>query len=380
MFNISPRRTGFVSVQNAQTISCKGAVVAPLRTGFESVVAHRVGNMFAVTAEQDGKVMLLDERHIVLQYKDGSTETHQLGRRFGVMSGTTMVHDLITDLKEGAAFKQGEVLAWNQQYFERDAMNPRQVLYKMSAMARVAMVETTTTFEDASAITPHFAKKMATDKCIVRKIRVRFDREIRGLVKPGDVLAGDSILCTIENPLGADNSLIYDEKSRETLADISSATPRSKTKGTVELIEVLYNGDIEDMSPTLKKITQASDKLISRTAELRGEPKITGQVSSGFRVDNVAVAEDEAVIKVYISGEASMGIGDKLTFANQLKSIVSAMLVGEHSTEDGQPIDVFFSYTSAKNRIVESVSVIGTTNALLIEGGKKIVSAYRGKG
>lgn len=351
-----------------------------MRTGYETIVAHRVGALFAVTADYDGKITTLDHEHLVVQYKNGVSETYQIGRRFGVMAGTTMPHDMVCDLKEGASFKRGDVLAFNKQFFERDLANPTQVVYKMAGIARVALIESVDTFEDASAISPRFAKKMISDKATVRKIRVRFDQEIRGLAKIGDSVVGDTILCTIENEMGQDVADLYDEKARETLADISSMTPRAKTKGQVAMIEVLYNGELDDMSESLKKLATVSNRMISRTAELRGDPKINGRVEHGFRVDNVPIATDEAVVKVYITGKAGMGVGDKLTIANQLKSIVSQMLLHDQTSEDGQPIDMHFSYTSNYNRVVESSMVIGTSNTVLIEGAKQVLAAYRGKG
>lgn len=351
----------------------------PLQTGNEITVAHRTGKLFSTVAEQDGEVTRQDGKFIVVDYPDGTREVSKLGKQFGVMAGMSTSHEIVTDLKLGDKVKKGDVIAWNKNFFERDRNNPTQVIFKISVLARVALVEKDVTFEDACSISESLAKRLETEIPQVKTIKVKFEQDINGLVKVGDTVNIDSILCTIQNPFGA-TSTIFDEKSRETLSELEVFAPRAGSEGRVEQIKVYYNGELEDMSESLLKIAKQSDKLLNQERELQGKPKSSGKVEPGFRVSNQAIGTDEAVIFVTISNRVGMSGGDKLVFSNQMKSIVSYHVTdGVFETEDGEPIDAEFSYVSFMKRIVESGMVIGTTNTLLVEASKRIVSTYRGK-
>lgn len=373
------KRSSFTSIQNSQTISCVGAQKMPLMTGNEITLAHRVGKLFASVADNEGTVTRSDDKFIVVEFKDGTKQVAKLGKQFGVMAGMATVHELVTDLKVGDTVKKGDVISWNKQFFERDRINTRQVIFKISTLARVALVEKDVTFEDACSISESLAKRLEADIPHVKVLRVKFEQNINNLVKLGDTVSVDSILCTIENPFGA-TSTIYDEKSRETLSELEILSPKASYEGKVEQIKVYYNGEIEDMSESLQKITKVSNKLLNQQRELEGKEPVTGRVEPGFRVNNQAIAADEAVIFIHINNRATMSGGDKLVFSNQMKSIASYHITeGVFETEDGEPLDAEFSYVSFMKRIVESGMVIGTTNTLLIEASKKIVSTYRGK-
>ncbi|MFO5890598.1 hypothetical protein ACLBSJ_32800, partial [Klebsiella pneumoniae] len=82
---------------------------------------------------------------------------------------------------------------------------------------------------------------------------VRFDQTIRDMVKVGDHVDLNSILCIIEDPETAAHSL-YDEASIETLRKLSAYSPRAKLVGTVSKIECFYHGEIDDMTPSLQAL------------------------------------------------------------------------------------------------------------------------------
>ena len=61
---------------------------------------------------------------------------------------------------------------------------------------------------------------------MVRNITLNFDQVVRNIVKVGDNVDLTSILCTIEDPITANNSL-FDEDSIFTLRNFSRNTPKS---------------------------------------------------------------------------------------------------------------------------------------------------------
>ena len=132
------------------------------------------------------------------------------------------------------------------------------------------------------------------------------------------------------------------------------------------------------MSPSILALTNRSDKLIADICKSSGKPVITGQVTDDYRVEGVPLMLDKAEIKIYIIVEDDCGIGDKVVFANQLKSVIGEVMDYDIHTESGEKIDALFSNIAIAKRIVNSPYIIGTTISLLKLIGKKSIQIYRG--
>lgn len=373
-----PKRINFASIQNKHVVASEGYEAIPLRTGYEKVLAHRSDSLFAKAASQDGKVTEVSDGHLVVTYKDGSEERVEIGRRYGTVVGTTVPHTLKCDLAIGDSVKEGDILTYNSGFFKPDPLDPKQVLYKGGIIAKTAIMERSHTFEDASVISDDIAKRLSTNLTKVRTIKVGFDQTIRNLVKQGSEVDVETILCTIEDSVTSDNDL-FDESSLDTLKLLSSNTPKAKMAGRVERIEVLYHGDLEDMSESLLSLVKTSNKSRKKRLKNAGKTATDGHVDGSVRVDRHPLDLDEAAIQIYVTGEVSAGIGDKGTFGNQMKTVFAHVMSGTNQTESGEDIDAMFGYMSISNRIVLSPEVMGTTNTLLRVMSKKVADRYFSK-
>jgi hypothetical protein len=85
---------------------------------------------------------------------------------------------------------------------------------------------------------------------------------------------------------------------------------------------------------------------------------------------------DHVAIKVYITSNVGMGVGDKAVFGNQMKTVVGHILTGINETESGVQLDAIFGAKSIMDRIVLSPLIIGTTNTLLRVIGEKAAALY----
>jgi hypothetical protein len=366
----------FISIQNKQTTHCVGYTPVPCRTGAERVIANRVDDLYAKTARMAGKVIDVTDKTIQIQYDDGEKVAYQLGRRFGVWAGSTIPHNVVTELKKDEKIRAGDIICHNTNFFEKDNLDPNQLVMKFGVLGRVAFLESPHTYEDSCTISPEFAKKLFTTTTHIRTVKVVSEQEIRNAMKVGDAVEVESILCTIENP-SAGNSTLFDEEALATLKLLSSAVPKAKAKGIIERIEVIYTGDVEDMSPTLQALVEQSDKDIYRLYRQLGKPAVTGQVDVGHRVEGREMGIDEVAIRYYITSLVDLNSGDKVVFASQMKSVIGDIMAGENTSEDGQPLDATFSYQSIANRIVNSPELIGTVNTLCLEIGRQALLAYK---
>ena len=372
-----PKRVNFVGIQYHSTMFSEGYEPAMVRTGYEQMVAHRVDDLYATTAKDDGTVVQVTDEAITIAYKNGTSKSIQLGRRFGTVAGTMFPHNVVTPLKAGDKFKVGEPIAYNTNYFQIDPLNPKFLLMKTGILAKTALLESTDTLEDSSVISERLANKLGTKITKVRDIVVTFDQKLHSLVKVGQKLEADDILCTIEDAVTADNEL-FDENSIDTLRLLGSQTPRAKYEGLVEKVEVFYNGDLEDMSESIRAVAVAADKARAKFAKGMNKTVLTGQVDSSLRIGGNPLNLDSMAIRVYITSNIGTGVGDKGVFANQMKTIFGRVMSGENRTESGEDLDAIFGYTSISNRIVLSPDLIGTTTTLLKVIAKQAVKVYKG--
>ena len=375
--NEDAKRAGFISIQNSATTFCDSYTPMPVRTGAERVVGSRTGSMFSITAKADCTVTKITPEVITVTYKDGTTASYQLGRRYGIISAKDIPHDIITDSKVGDKLSVGQSICYNKNYFQSDPLNPKQTVFKMALNARVAMIEGSDGYEDSSALSTEFANKMSTGITHIRDIIISKDQGISGMVNIGDAVVGDTILCTIHNEQS--ESTLFDEEALKSLSILGALNPKAKYQGKVERIECLYVPEVDTMTESLQEIVGQSDRRIYKLQTALGEPRMSGVVPAGYRIKGSTLAADSIAIRIYITEGVTMGVGDKLVVSNQLKSTVGRIWDDATVSEDGQPIDLFFSYQSVDNRIVGSPEIIGTTATILIELGKRALAVYNTK-
>ena len=118
-----------MGVQHEHGISCAGYTQGMVRTGYEQVLAQRTNDMFCFSARKPGRVISVKPEGIVIEYEDGEQRGIELGRRFGIDSGLTFAHEIKTKFKEGDTFVKGDVLTYNDGFFEPDMLNPKNMVW-----------------------------------------------------------------------------------------------------------------------------------------------------------------------------------------------------------------------------------------------------------
>lgn len=371
-----PKRVNFIGIQHSHGVACDGYTQAAVRTGYEQVLAQRTSDLFAHAARDDGKIISKKSNSIVVEYKDGTQRAVELGRRYGAAAGLTIAHDVVSDYNEGDIIKKGDIVAYNKGFFEKDILNPNNVIWKAGVTAKTVLYESTETHEDASSISTRLASKLTTTITKIKTVVLTFDQEVRNILQTGNNVEHRTILCIIEDAVTS-NANLFDEKTLDTLRLFSNQAPTAKTRGVLERIEVYYHGEKEDMSASLRTIADASDRALTSKQRALGKPAFTGSVNEGFRIDGDPLQMDTAAIKFYMTDDVPAGIGDKGVFANQMKTVFSGVMDYEMKTESGSVIDAVFGQKSIDDRIVNSALIIGTTNTLLDIVGKRAVDIYK---
>ena len=348
-----------------------------MRTGYDDIIAQRTGDLFAYAAKEDGKVVAIEKDSIVVEYASGKQVHLEIGRRYGTGPGIVVPHEIDHNrLSLGQAFKKGHVLTYNTGFFAPDYHNPWNVIWKNAMSISVVLMECSETLEDSAAISQMIAERMSTLVTKPKDVLVRFDQEIRKVVKEGQTLDSDDILCFIEDAYTSEGTL-FNEETIESLARYARGAPKANAHGVVDRIEVFYHGDIEDMSVTLRALVKASDVKIARRQQAAGQPAATGSTDDGFRVEGAPLLLDTAVIRFYITGNQPAGVGDKGVFGLQLKTVIGKVFQKPMRTESGKEVHARFGRQSIAARIVRSPDLIGTTTVLMELGQAEFIRRYR---
>ncbi len=368
---------GFISIQNTHCIATEGYHAAMVRTGYESVMAQRTTDLFAYSAVMKGKVVNLSKSGIVVEYEDGSRKGVSLGRQFGRAEGSVYPHDIVSWLKVGDVFEKGDVIAYNEGFFERDLFNPSQVIMKNTMNVKTALYESNQTHEDGSAISHKVSMDLTAKTTKVKSITIGFKQALRDIVKVGEAVDPKKVLAIIEDEITSSMGQ-FDEESLMLLSNLSKQAPKAKYTGVIDKIEVLYHGSKDDMSPSLRALADYSDKVLADQYRSSGKPVISGQVTDDYRVGGTPLGLDKAEIKFYITVRSHCGTGDKVIFANQLKSVIGEVMDYSVHTESGEVVDGIFSNKGIAARIVNSPYIIGTTSTLLRVLARKAFELYQG--
>jgi len=132
------------------------------------------------------------------------------------------------------------------------------------------------------------------------------------------------------------------------------------------------------MSPTLKAICSKLDKEIEQNTKDTQYPIKNNRVSSEYRVEGKNLQLDTLELKVYITIDLTSGVGDKLIFGSQLKTIIGDVFNDKYYTDKGEEVQAFFAFRGIYNRIVLSPILMGTTKLLLDKFNEIAVKEYFG--
>lgn len=372
------KRTTFTNVMFTSTTFLYNATPNRVQTGGERTIAYRTTSSWVNVAQKPGKVRSVSKKFLEVDYDDGTSEVFAIGRKFGTWSGKVIPHDMLAFVKVGDRFDTDDILTYNSHYFQPDTIDPKQVVFKRGMTAKMVMVESTETLEDACSVSRAFGEKLTTGATEKRYVKIPFDHSVEVLAKVGDRVNYETILCNLRPPMsGLGDS--YSDDAQAALDLLNTLTPKADHHGIIDKLEVMYTGDIDNMSESLQEIVSRSDNELYRENKALGIPVKSAYVDPSYRINNSDITKDHVVICFYITETVGVGVGDKLVFGNQMKSIVSKVVDKPYVSEDGSVIDVAFSRQSIANRIVNSMDLIATTNTVLKLAENRIINAYYGK-
>lgn len=370
-----PKRQGFISIQLGHQIATRKKDIQSYRTGGERSMIGRMGKEFGAVASDAGKVIEKTKTKLVVKYQDGKEVSYRIGSTELSAEGTYYPHTLTTQLALGDSVKKGDVLYYNDGFFVPSPFDPKKVDYCFGVDTYVAFREANYTIEDSCAIDAEFAEGMSTSVTKVKSKLADFDQDITNVLKVGEKVDLDSPLFQLRD---AFTQGMDEDELTAAVQHFAALSPSADVVGIINRVEVFYNGEIEEMSESLRELTLVSEKKRKQEASDAGETFYPNKVNRFVRIDGTQIESKQALIVYHITINLGMGISDKLVFANQLKSTVGKVLFGKNRTLHGERLDAIFGALSGINRTVTSVYKTGGVNTYLRYVGEETYTRYFG--
>ena len=330
------QRVSMASTQSRHTIATVDSDTPLFGYGMDKVLPKVISDRFAFKAKEDGEVAEINENlgYMLLRYKSGKTDVVDLTNRQALNTGSGFyVTNKLTPNKTeiGAKFKQGEVVARNDEFFKYDNLTGDTV-YKSGPLARVALIHGSSVFEDSTIVTERLAERMSSYVTEKKEVAIGKNSNIYKMVNIGDeVKTGDPLMIFDESYQDDYLNKILEKMNDAQKDDFIEAgrTPiKSKHNGKIIDIKIYYTVDKSELSSSLQNIITDYEKSMKQRMKrfeamgVNSKDLISLNESSARiepvngKVKGIKMGDNSVLIEFYIQTIDKFSVGDKLTYSN----------------------------------------------------------------
>lgn len=386
-----PIRTAIATKQSSHIVPVNDAVPALISNGYDEVVQFTLSDDFVVNAEEDGKVVEVDEEtgFIVVQYKSGKFKAintkpeivKNSGSAFYLSNALTPTHT-----KVGEKFHKDEVLAYHPKYFNYSELNG--LRFSIGPLVKMAIVSSYNTYEDAGICTQTLADRMTTSIVYMEEGKFKKNNEIFSMVNIGDhVNIGDSLIkfgVSVEEDELSKYLSNLNEENAELLKEESQSDIKTHHAGKVIDIKVYTLQDPKNLSPSLGNIVQKYfDRGNNKKSFLNKYDSTSETYKAGYLLtDSTQPIKNrynqikghkgiDVLIEIYIEHDDVVGVGDKVALYGPNKQIISEIIPkGYEPYSEFRPdeeISIFTSPGTISRRMTSSIIAISSAFKCMVE-------------
>lgn len=392
-----PKRIGFAEGQTKHVIKVHQSNPLVVTQGLDKNIPYLVGDNYVPKADKDGFVEKIDHENkvIVIRNDDGTVNCYDFEKVLSKNSSYYFNNTYELNVKEGQKVKARDILAYEKEFFKKDILG--NIRESHTALCKYAIHERMVTDDDSSCITERMAKKLSTDVVKRKQIVLVPSANLISYSKVGDHLLKGDAICTFEDARGDEDvnemMKIFGDISEDVLK-LARQTPKAPETGEIIEMKVYYTRPLEEYSDSLydfmmdyfayikgkiKVIQEAGGDYRELEARLNiTEPNMTGRTA---RINGSIIPEEGGIlIEYYINHDTQLGVGDKITFNANIKSIDARVIpIGEEpTTEDGIVLDGVVGSFSIAARMAVSPYMTGIMTHCLVERSREIAKEYLG--
>ena len=307
-----------------------------------------------------------------------------------------MSNQLETTFKKGRTFKKNDIIAANKEFFTTGWDGTR---FAIGTLAKCAIMSSFCTYEDAKMVTQNLAERMSSDFVMKKHVILGKNATIANMVKVGQQIKAGDPLMTFEqsNSEEAMNQLLRNigEDLREDIKEFGKTALKSKYDGVVEDIKIYSTFDLDEMSPSLKKVVGdywahiRSKKSLVRKYKIT-DPTYTGstfmetdgpmKADENDKIKGYKVLEGGVIIEFYVKYTDVVGVGDKLCDFGALKGVTCTVIPkGKEPFALGSPDEEISTITPAASilsRMTPSIVSVAWANMVIVELKKHLKQMY----
>jgi len=336
------------------------------------MIGKQLDSNFVGYAKEECKVLKVGSNTITVENKKSGKQTFKFHNWTSKEeSNSAYIHNLVPNVKVNDKLKIGDILYYDEGFFEPDMFDNTKVVYRTGTYSLTGFIESEETIEDSFVISKELSKSTTSTIVKVKDIILKVSDNITNVININDILTVDTPLFTLVSDLVEDKNL--DKSTMDLLQSFIKASPKAEYAGKLLKIQIYYNAEINDMTKSLKNLVKISEPFM---VDKLTNKKYTGKVNSSYSVRSKPLMENELHIKFYIETHDEMGTGDKGIYAHQLKATAANIMEKELVLETGQKISSLFSFQSSINRIVRSADLTSSLATVLYALTNKAVDTY----
>lgn len=382
---------GFIQTSK-HGMRCNHSDPSLITSGADEALPYLISNTFAYKAKENGKVVeIVPDEYMIIEYdKPVNGKNHEYidlseSIQKNSSSGFYVTLKLDTDLKEGKKFKAGDIVAYDKQSFSDEIGVDDNIAYNIGTLAKFAILNTDEGYEDSAIISNSLSEAMASDVVLEKEITIPKAANIYNLVKKGQEIHEGDTLMIIQNAYDEDdvNTLLKNlAGSEEEITDLGRIPIKSKVTGVVQDIIIERTVEIDELSPTLKKVVTSYENDIKRKKKImtqygiEDENKTLPDTKAMPAIGKLKNAYDSVVIRIYLMYHDKFKVGDKLIYGTAVKGVDKDIfpegLEPYSEYRKNEKIHALLSIGSINARMVTSVLITTAINKGLIELSRKV--------
>lgn len=378
-----PMRTSMAFIQSCKhNMPIRLAIPNLVSNGADEALPYLTSDAFSYKAKQDGTIKDITKDFMVIEYKDKSRDIINLKTLTKKNSdgGFYLNNKLDTDFKKGHKFKKGDILAYNKSCYSNIVGDNDNIAYAMGTLLKIAIMNSSEGFEDSTTFTDIVSRALSSDITVKKDITLPKETNIYEMVNVGDKVEEGDTLMVFQNSFDEEDAnkllkMLTDEEADE-VRNLGRIPIKSKVTGYISDIKLYRTVDLNELSPSLKKIFTKYENNIKKEKALYKKNKVEIDNSKFDSDDKLPPTGklkncDGVMIEIYQTYHDDFSVGDKMVFYSGLKGVAKYKYpTGSEPYTDFRPnekIHSILNVSSVNKRKVISVQKLGGVNKVLIE-------------
>lgn len=335
-----------------------------ITNGMDDALSVFTPDYFSFNAKKDGRIIERDEDHIVVQYDDGSIDFVDLNNKVYKNSDGGFYTSIKLEPAKGLTtrVKKGQLIAYDPKSYTVNCGYDDSATYNQGTLAKIAIITSDKGFEDSCIVSSYISDALSSSVIMEVPVTLSKNTNIFNMVKVGDAVQEGDPLLIIQNTFEDDDvnillrNLVDDE---DTVTSLGRIPIKSHNTGIIEDIVISRTCELDEMSPSLKKIvTEYERKKNNKAKQIAKYDDNLAKQYSAQKLEQegkLKGVEDGVLIQIFVAYKDDFSVGDKLIFLGAQKGVAKEVVPeGDEPTSSyrpDEPIDAIASMVSFDKRM-----------------------------